>query len=212
MRRACKRYLAIVPDNLIFSPPGICLLILTCLAVVYRHVNRIPEPQLRPAINHTIPLGACQLVVSGMNQSELIAAIAKFPSRFDGSLLTPIIRNRSALTFEVEFTDGICAADLLMLVSYLQFSGPRHARLLHLLVAAEATLSPDFGPIGEALEGQPAVIYIPTGADELDVIHLQTRSGIFRMALADLRSAPVIDAQIPRGLGQIVTLPVFRAA
>ena len=201
-----------MPDNLIFSAPGICLLILVCLAAVYRHVNRIPEPQLRPAINHTIPLGCCWLVVSGMNQAALQAALADFPRRFDGSTLTPIIANPAALTFTVEFAGGIPAADLLMLVSHVQFSAPGRTRQAHVLVAAEARLTPDFGAIGEALDGQEAVIYVPTGADELDAVHVLTRSGLFRLALATLRSAPVSDARVPRGLDQIVELPLASTA
>ena len=200
-----------MPDNLIFSPPGICLLILTCLAAVYRHVNRIPEPQLRPAINHTIPLGACQLVVSGMNQTAIHAALTDFPKRFNGSNLNPIISNPKAITYTVEFAVGISAADLLMLVSHMQFA-PGRARQKQVLVAAEARLTPDFGPIGEALNGQTAVIYVPTGTDELDAVHVLTPAGVFCLTLGTLRSAAVSDARVPRGLDEMVALPTFRAA
>ena len=196
-----------MPDNLIFSAPGISLLILICLAAVFRHFNRVPVPQPRPALTAVIPRGGCRLTVSGLNEAALTAAIAEFPVRFDGSRLTPIIRNRSALTFEVEFGTGICPADLLMLVSHVQFSGPGRVRQLHLLAAAEATLTPGFGAIGDALDGQAAVIYVPTGSDELDAVHVLTGSGVFRLALTNMRSAPVNNACIPSGLDQIVALP-----
>ena len=201
-----------MPDNLIFSAPGICLLILACLAAVYRHVNRVPTPAPRPALHAVIPLGACRLVVSGMNRAALDAAFADFPQRFDGSMLTPLISSPAAMTFMVEFAGGISAADLMMLVSHVQSSAPGRARPAHVLVAAEVVLSPLFGAIGEALDGQQAVIYVPTGADELDAVHFFTRSGVFRLALATLRSAPVSDARLPRGLDQMVELPMARAA
>ena len=212
MRRVCKHDPATVPDNLIFSPPGICLLILTCLAAVYRHVNRIPEPQLRPVLHSLIPLGVCRLVVGGMNHAALDAAHADFPQRFDGSMLTPIVSNPAALTFTVEFAEGISAADLLMLVSHVQFSAPARARADHVLVAAEARLSPLFGAIGEALDWQQAVIYVPTGSTQLDTVHVLTRSGVFRLALATLRSSAVSALQLPRGLDALVPLPLAQAA
>ena len=201
-----------MPDNLIFSTPGICLLILTCLAAVYRHVNRVPTPEPRPMLHAVIPLGACRLVVGGMNRAALDAALADFPRRFDGSMLTPIVANPAALTFTVEFGGGISAADLLMLVSHVQFSAPGRVRQDHVLVAAEARLSQLFGPIGEALEGQQAVIYAPTGSAQLDAVHVLTRAGAFRLALGSLRSSAVSAAELPRGLGALVALPLAQAA
>ena len=201
-----------MPHNLIFSAPGICLLILACLAAVYRHVNRVPAPEPRPVLHAVIPLGACRLVVGGMNRAALDAAFAYFPRRFDGSMLTPLITNPAAMTFTVEFAGGISAADLMMLVSHIQFSAPGRTRPAHVLVAAEVVLSPLFGAIGEALDRQQAVIYVPTGSSQLDTVHVLTRSGVFQMALANVRSSPVSDAQVPRGLEALVPLPLARAA
>ena len=201
-----------MPDSLIFSAPGICLLILACLAAVYRHVNRVPTPGPRPVLHAAIPLGDCRLVVSGLNRSALDAAFADFPRRFDGSMLTPIVANPAALTFTVEFAGGITASDLTMLVSHVQFSGPGRARAEHVLVAAEAKRSALFGAIGEALEGQDAVIYVPIGSNQLDAVHVLTRSGVFRLALASLRSSAVSNPELPRGLDALVPLPLAQAA
>lgn len=201
-----------MPDNLIFSAPGICLLILTCLAAVYRHVNRVPSLEPRPALPAVIPLGACRLVVGGMNRAALDKALADFPQRFAGSMLTPIITDPAANTFTVEFAGGISAADLMMLVSHIQFSALGRTRPAHELVAAEVVLSPLFGAIGEALEGQQAVIYVPIGRSQLDTVHVMTRAGVFRLVLATLRSAAVSDAELPRGLDALVALPLAQAA
>jgi len=118
------------------------------------------------------------ITVSGWHEDELYKALDDFTSQDrSGSALKIEIEKSIETIYRLTFPADISVLDFAALINYLNYPIDLGSPERTIKVAGKTSLSSDFAGVPELLWGQAAILYVPEGDEDYDVVHLQAETG-----------------------------------
>ena len=119
-----------------------------------------------------------QIVLSGWNEDELARALADFTGRdISGRHLQieafELFENRYRLTFP----EDISVSNLAALIHYLNYPLDLGSPEREITVAGNVWLNSEFAGMPKLLWGEGAIVYVPEGDEDFDVVYLLAGTG-----------------------------------
>jgi hypothetical protein len=120
------------------------------------------------------------ILIQGWNEDELGEILSDFVEQ-DLSAFVAFrieIQQRFENSFALTFPEDIHPDEFVSLINYLGYPIGFDLAGRSIIVAGQTTLNSDFDGLPKSVEGEKALLYLPEGDDEYQLIYLQTESGV----------------------------------
>jgi hypothetical protein len=153
------------------------------------------------------PDNTTSVSVRGWSRSDLERILTDFREGYELRIAMPVAEEADG-ALVIRFPDDIEPTKLYFLVNYICYPKDFDMEGRHVVVAGHAVLNKAFGIPDPALAGRRAVIYVPTGDTDYDLVYVRPESGkAYRVSFTNLIWKAAAEARQPSGIGDLQRRP-----
>ena len=140
------------------------------------------------------------ILVKGWNETEIQKIVTDFIATYekDGYPAYTIEHHKlEDIAFRLTFPKDIHPLLFTFLVNYVAYPFELDFKNRSVIVGAKTTLSVEFEGLDSSFNGKKAILYIPEGDQDHDVVYMQTDSGVtLANSFTEIRWHRVNDAKL----------------
>jgi hypothetical protein len=146
------------------------------------------------------PMNDKVILVQGWSETEIQKIITDFKATYEGDgypAYTIEPHKLKELAFRLTFPKDIHPALFTFLVNYVAYPFDLDFKNRSIIVGAKTTLSVEFDGLDSSFNGKKAILYIPEGDQDYDVVYMQTDSGVpLANSFTEMKWRRVNDAKL----------------
>jgi hypothetical protein len=178
------------------------------ITVVLLSITAIACVAFRGQVNESTPISSFSpnpmndkvILVKGWNETEIQKIIMDFIATYEGDgypAYTIEPHKLNDLAFRLTFPKDIHPTLFTFLVNYVAYPFDLDLKNRSVIVGAKTTLSVEFDGLDSSFNGKKAILYIPEGDQDYNVVYMQTDSGVtLANSFTEIKWRRVNDAKL----------------